>query len=185
MQITKEMTVDEVLSTFPAKSQKLASTLLGFGLHCVGCGAATWETLEAGALGHGLTPKDLEKLVIALNQVVEEEASNPNTITITKRAAEYFKKILEEEGREDCALRFGDEPGGCSGYEYTLDFSEKALPDDEIFTMHGLEVHVNKKALPRLLGCEIDYEESLRSSGFKISNPNAKGCCSCGKSQSY
>ena len=61
--ITKEMTIEEILARFPQKSQKLAQEMTNRGLHCVGCGAAVWETLEAGMLGHGLSPEDIEALV--------------------------------------------------------------------------------------------------------------------------
>ena len=62
---------------------------------------------------------------------------------------------------------------------------EKALDDDVVFGAFGVEVHVNKNSAARLMGSEIDYIDGLNGSGFKISNPNAKGSCGCGKSQSY
>ena len=34
-------------------------------------------------------------------------------------------------------------------------------------------------------GTEIDYVEGLHGAGFKFQNPNSKGSCGCGKSQSY
>jgi iron-sulfur cluster assembly protein len=37
----------------------------------------------------------------------------------------------------------------------------------------------------KLLGASIDYIEGLHGAGFKISNPNAKSSCGCGKSQNY
>lgn len=179
------MTIDEILSSHPEKSQKLAATLSASGLQCVGCGAATYETLEAGVLGHGMSLDDLDRILGALNAVLSESGGDPLTISMTEKAAERFKKILKEEGKEGYSLRFGDQPGGCGGYEYVLDFSKEKQEDDEIFESCGIEIHVNKKILHRLLGCQIDYSDGLKTSGFKISNPNVKGSCSCGKSQSY
>lgn len=183
--ISKEMTIDEILSRYPEKSQKLAAALSSSGLQCVGCGAATFETLEAGVFGHGMGLEDLNSILETLNAILDEKGSDPLTITITQRAADRFNMILKEEKKEGYALRFGDQPGGCGGFEYILDFSKKPTKDDEVLYSSGIEIHVNKKVLPRLLGCEIDYSEGLKSSGFKISNPNVKGSCSCGKSQSY
>lgn len=183
--ITKDMTIDEILSSFPEKSQKIAAALSASGLQCVGCGAATYETLEAGVLGHGMSYTDLKTILDNLNQILKETSSDPLTITVTKRAAERFKKILKEENKEGYALRFGDQPGGCGGFEYLLDFSKSASEDDEVLTSSGIEIHVNKNVIHRLLGCEIDFSDGLKNSGFKISNPNVKGSCSCGKSQSY
>lgn len=185
MEITKEMTIEDILAAFPHRSQKLAAALSKAGLECVGCCSATYETLEAGMYGHGMTDQDVEKMVTLLNEIVSQEPIDMNTIQLTKAAADKFKAILKEDGKEGWGLRFGDHPGGCGGYEYELDFSEKASSDDAIFTSHGVEVHVNKKILPRLIGTEIDYYDGLKSSGFKISNPNAKGSCGCGSSQSY
>lgn len=107
------------------------------------------------------------------------------TISLTKRAAEKYKKILAEDGREGWHLRFGDRAAGCSGFEYVLDYSEKAKPNDRVFRSHDVEIHVDENMVDRLLGSEIDYVDGLNGSGFKISNPNAKSSCGCGKSQSY
>ena len=178
------MTIDDIFTKHPQKGQRLAQEMTNAGLHCVGCQAATWETLEVGMLGHGFQEGEIEALIGRLNEILAEEV-NTSTISLTKRAAEKFKEILREEKREGWALRFADKPGGCSGFEYLLDFSEKAKDDDEIFESHGMKIHVNQKVLPRLMGCQIDYQEGLMGSGFKITNPNVKGSCSCGSSQSY
>lgn len=184
MTITKEMTIDEILGGFPGKSQKLAQALINRGLECVGCGAATWETLEAGMLGHGFEDNDVEKMVTELNGILAEKV-DLTTITLTKKAAEKFSSILKEEGKEGWGLRFGDRAAGCSGFEYVLDYSEKAQDGDEVFNSNGVEIHVKKEIVSRLLGSEIDFVDGLNGSGFKISNPNARSSCGCGKSQSY
>lgn len=182
--IHKEMTIEEIFSRFPHKSQKLAQEMTNSGLHCVGCGAATWETLEAGMLSHGFSPEDVLKMVDKLNGILAEKV-DLNTISLTKRAADKYRQILKEDGKEGWGLRFGDKAAGCSGFEYVLDYSEKALGDDQLFLSEGVEIHVNKGDVSRLMGSEIDFVDGLNGSGFKISNPNVKGSCGCGKSQSY
>jgi iron-sulfur cluster assembly accessory protein len=182
--ISRDMTIEEIFSRFPHKSQKLAQEITNSGLHCVGCQAATWETLEAGMLGHGFSEEEIDGLVKRLNAILEEQV-DLGTISMTKRAAEKYRGILAEEGKEGWGLRFGDRAAGCSGFEYVLDYSEKAKADDQIFVSQGIEIHVNKQMASRLLGSEIDYVDGLNGSGFKISNPNVKGSCGCGKSQSY
>ena len=94
--ITKEMTIEEILNGFPHKSQKIAQELTQSGLHCVGCGAATWETLESGVLGHGFSEEDLARILSRLNEIIQEK-SDPETITLTKRAAQKIKEILEKK----------------------------------------------------------------------------------------
>lgn len=182
--ITKEMTIEEIFARFPQKSQKLAQEMTSNGLHCVGCGASVWETLEAGMLSHGFSLEDVDEMVDNLNAILAEEA-DPTTICLTKRAAEKYRQILKEEGKEGWGLRFGDRAAGCSGFEYVLDYSEKASSEDRVFLSEGIEIHVNQQDVSRLIGSEIDYVDGLHGSGFKISNPNVKGSCGCGKSQSY
>ena len=183
-QITKEMTIEEILSTFPQKSQKIAQEMANAGLNCVGCGAATWETLEAGMLSHGYAEDDIEKLLKKLNAVLTEKV-DLSTISMTAKAVQKYQEILEDEGKAGWGLRFEDRAAGCSGFEYVLDYSEKAKADDTIFVSEGLEIHVNNKFVDRLMGSVIDFVDGLNGSGFKISNPNVKGSCGCGKSQSY
>jgi iron-sulfur cluster assembly accessory protein len=182
--ISKEMTIEEILGKFPQKSQKLAQEITSAGLHCVGCQAATWETLEGGMLSHGYTMEEIDALVVRLNAVLAQKV-DPNSITLTERAAGKYKEILAEEGKEGYGLRFGVKAGGCSGFEYILDYSEKAEEGDVVFASEGVEVHISEKMMPRLIGSEIDYVDGLHGAGFKISNPNAKGSCGCGKSQNY
>jgi iron-sulfur cluster assembly accessory protein len=182
--VSRDMTIEEIFSRFPQKSQKLAQEITNSGLHCVGCQAATWETLEAGMLGHGFAEEEIDALVGRLNAILDEKV-DLNAINVTKRAADKFLGILKSEGREGWGLRFGDRAAGCSGFEYVLDYSEKPKEDDQVFTSNGVSIHVNQQMVSRLLGSEIDYVDGLNGSGFKITNPNAKGSCGCGKSQSY
>lgn len=182
--ITRTMTIEEVLTSFPSKAQKLAQELTNHGLQCVGCGAATWETLEAGMLGHGMSEEQIDELTERLNAILDEEVDE-TTITLTPRAAKKYLKILEEDGRQGWGLRLAEIPAGCSGFEYVLDYSEAASDEDEVFESQGIEVHVSKKMLGRLIGTEIDYVDGLNGSGFKISNPNVRSSCGCGSSHGY
>lgn len=178
------MTIEQILSAVPEKGQKIAHALTKAGLQCVGCGAATWETLEAGMYGHGFAEGDIDRLEQELNEIVNAPMET-GTISMTKKAAQKFLSILEADNKAGWALRFGDKPGGCGGYEYILDFSKKADADDEVLESHGVQIHVKKNALQRLMGSEIDYQDGLQGAGFKVSNPNVKSSCSCGSSQNY
>lgn len=182
--IHKEMTIEEIFSNFPNKAQKLAQVMTNKGLHCVGCSAATWETLEAGVLGHGMGEEDLNGLLKQLNEVLKEK-EDLSTITITDKAKEKFLFILKEENKEGWALRFAEKAAGCSGFEHYLDFSEKALEDDMVLTSNEIEIHIQKNQEKRLLGSVIDYVDGLQGAGFKISNPNVKSACGCGSSHGY
>lgn len=63
MTITKEMTIEEVVSEHP-------ETMLVFmkhGLHCVGCHVSAFESIEEGAMAHGI---NVDALVEDLNKVI-------------------------------------------------------------------------------------------------------------------
>lgn len=182
--IHRHMTIEEILGMFPYKAQRLSQEITNAGLHCVGCHAATWETLEGGMMGHGKTQAQIDHLVERLNALLDEEI-DVSTVTITTKAAKKFLEILAEEGKHGWGLRFGDVVGGCSGFEYILDFSEKPEADDTVIVSQGIDIHINNKMVKRLLGSEIDFVDGLHNSGFKISNPNVKSSCGCGKSQGY
>ena len=62
--ITKNMTIGEVVSKHP----QTAEIMLSFGLHCVGCHVAFWETIEQGAKGHGLPDKKIDEMVAKMNE---------------------------------------------------------------------------------------------------------------------
>ena len=183
--IHRKLTIEEILSRFPDKAQRLSQEITNAGLHCVGCHAATWETLEAGMLGHGMGEDKIEHLVGRLNALLEEKA-DMTTITLTERAAKQFMLLAAEENKIGFGVRLGERMAGCSGLEYELEFSEKADPElDEVFESHGIQIHVRKKILPHMKGVNIDYIDSLRGGGVKITNPNVRSSCGCGSSYNY
>lgn len=59
MKISKDTKIGEILQEEPKK----ADILLEAGMHCVGCIAATGETLEEACMVHGIDVEDvLEEL---------------------------------------------------------------------------------------------------------------------------
>ena len=182
--ITRGLTIEDVFKKFPSKSQKLAQEMTNAGLHCVGCSAATWETIEAGMYSHGFTDPQIDGLIGKLNAILAEEVDLA-TITVTPKAAKKLQAILEEEGKTGWGLRYGEKAAGCSGFEYFLDYSEKPKHGDMVFESNGIQVHLQAQSLDRLIGSVIDYVDGLQGAGFKISNPNVKSSCGCGTSHGY
>jgi hybrid cluster-associated redox disulfide protein len=64
-EITKDMTFIEVMNTSP----EAAWILMENGMQCAGCGLAASESLEQGALAHGIDP---EKLIKRLNKGIKK-----------------------------------------------------------------------------------------------------------------
>lgn len=182
--IDRHMTIQEILSSFPGKAQRIAQEITSAGLNCVGCGAASWETLEAGMLGHGMNESAIDALVQKLNAVLEQK-DDLTTITLTPKAAKKFLEAAEADGKTGWSLRLEERMAGCSGFEYLLDFSEKAEEDDTCFESQGIQIHVRNSSVKHLRGCTIDFVDGLTNSGFKISNPNVRSSCGCGTSHGY
>ena len=101
-------------------------------------------------------------------------------INLTEAAAKKVKELLENS--EYVALRPGIQGGGCSGFSYTLKFSDGAEESDRVLESNGVDIHIDKKSYLYLMGVEIDYIDELSQSGFKFNNPNAKRTCGCGES---
>lgn len=68
--ITKSTNLGELSSTYPELVEVLVND---YGLHCVGCMAAAFETLEEGARAHGFSGKEIAKLVKRLNQIISKD----------------------------------------------------------------------------------------------------------------
>lgn len=102
-------------------------------------------------------------------------------ISVTPSAAEEVKSILTQPENAGKNLRVYVEQGGCSGMQYSMVFDEKR-PDDLSAEMHGVSVLVDPFSAKYLRGTVIDFSNALTGGGFKISNPNAKQSCGCGKS---
>ncbi len=61
-QITKDMTIGEILTTNP----NVAPVLMEAGMHCLGCPSAQAESLEEAAMVHGMDINDLMAKIEAL-----------------------------------------------------------------------------------------------------------------------
>ena len=106
-------------------------------------------------------------------------------VTLTDNAITKVKELFasEDDAKGKC-LRVGVEPGGCSGYEYAFSFDDKKDGDTE-FSFDGVKVLISPQSAPFLKDSQIDYAEDATGAGFKIQNPNVKGSCGCGKSNTY
>lgn len=105
-------------------------------------------------------------------------------VKLSERAAQEVQRFRTEHNfGEEMVLRIGVAGGGCSGFNYTLNFDdnydEKA---DSKYECHGVELVVDKKSALYLDGTTVDWYESLEKQGFTFENPNAVKTCGCGSS---
>jgi iron-sulfur cluster assembly accessory protein len=111
---------------------------------------------------------------------VQDESTS--TVVLTDTAATKVRSLLDQEGRDDLALRVAVQPGGCSGLRYQLFFDERQLDGDVVKDFDGVAVVVDRMSAPYLSGATIDFVDSIERQGFTIDNPNASGSCACGDS---
>jgi iron-sulfur cluster assembly accessory protein len=102
-------------------------------------------------------------------------------VSLTHSAAEETKALLAKPENAGKTLRIFVEQGGCSGMQYGMVFDEKR-DGDWAAEQHGVTVLVDAFSAQYLRGTMVDFSTALTGGGFKISNPNAKQSCGCGKS---
>ena len=106
----------------------------------------------------------------------------PQVVSLTERAAERVREIMDKAEQPYAGLRVGVKNGGCAGMEYTLEYATEADPLDETVEDKGVRILIEPKAVLFLLGSQIDYEVSKLSAKFVFRNPNQTDACGCGES---
>jgi iron-sulfur cluster assembly protein len=107
--------------------------------------------------------------------------TTPAAITLSDKAVAKIGELLAGQDAGDQALRVAVRGGGCSGFQYALAF-DKAKSDDNVFTVDGVSVVVDKVSMQFVFGSEVDYVEGLQGAGFQVNNPNVVAACGCGSS---
>ena len=102
-------------------------------------------------------------------------------VSLTESAAGEVKTLLTKPENAGKTLRIYIEQGGCSGMQYSMVFDEPRA-DDFSHEIQGVGVLVDPFSAKYVRGAVVDFSDSLTSGGFKISNPNARESCGCGKS---
>lgn len=95
-------------------------------------------------------------------------------VTISQRAVEQFKALMQAKGQSGSALRLSINGRGPGGFRHELRFvsPESRSPDDTAVEIGGLMVLIGREGAENLTGASIDYVEEGFRSGFKIDNPN-------------
>jgi iron-sulfur cluster assembly protein len=110
-------------------------------------------------------------------------------IDITETASTKVRELLEEQGKQDHALRVFVRGMSCSGPAYGMALDKDQREDDTVAEANGVKILIDPASAPYLEGVQVDYVDSLMGKGFTVTNPNAQavagggGCgggCSCG-----
>ena len=175
--VTLDMTIGDVISKYPSTIE----VLLRNGVHCVGCGAKTFESIGDGLLGHGFDEQKINRILTELNDSIEV-VKDQGEVQITTKAADKLKEMIEKNNKQGSGMRVQVVPGGCAGFQYGFDFETQKKEDDTVLVVNGVEFYIDSQSMMHLRGARIDYIDTLQESGFRISNPNASSGCGCGKS---
>jgi iron-sulfur cluster assembly accessory protein len=108
-------------------------------------------------------------------------ATMDETVSLTSSAVDEVKSLLAKSENAGKNLRLYIEQGGCSGMQYGMVFDEKR-DGDLVSDKDGVSVLIDPVSANYLNGAVVDFSDSLTAGGFKISNPNAKQSCGCGRS---
>jgi iron-sulfur cluster insertion protein len=110
-----------------------------------------------------------------------DTASLPN-VKLTPKAIEMVRKMHAKEGLSaEHGMRIGVVGGGCSGFQYSLNFDTQK-EGDRLTDFGGVLVLVDEISLPYIAGTTLDYVEGLHGAGFRFDNPRASRTCGCGSS---
>ena len=111
----------------------------------------------------------------------EENAALPDVV-LTPKAVEMVRKMRTKEGLgAEQGLRIAVTGGGCSGFQYQLNFDAEK-EGDRIAHFDDVRVLVDEISFPYIAGTTLDFVEGLHGAGFKFDNPRASRTCGCGSS---
>ena len=64
------MLIADLMDQYPNLADVLVEQ---YGFHCIGCSAASMESLEDGALVHGMSSAQVKDMVMNLNELAEKK----------------------------------------------------------------------------------------------------------------
>ncbi len=172
---------------------KVFAVLAEYGLEMKGCALNLNSSIEDTFKDLNYGDSDIQEIISKLNGIVQDEnfdtapesylESEVNIIRISPAAASKITEFLEKKNlpRDKYGLRIKVLAGGCSGYQYFMDLSEK-IEGDIGFEEGDSKVFISSKDVTLLRGSTVDYVDSLMKAGFQVNNPNATKMCRCGQS---
>ena len=120
--------------------------------------------------------------MITESTAINYKIGNERLIKVMEKASRKLRSLLEQQGRQNGALRLAVIGGGCSGLQYKMDLVDGPTDRDILIESAGVRVVVDPKSALFVSGSLLDYSEDLQKGGFKVTNPNAVAHCSCGES---
>ncbi len=121
-------------------------------------------------------------VITPTRNLVGEEPQVETPIAFTAKAVEMVLNAMTQENLTGYGIRVGVVGGGCSGFQYSMDFENEQKDGDQVYEQGGVKVYLDPMSAMYLQGVTVDYVVGLQGAGFKFINPNAKNTCGCGQS---
>ena len=97
-------------------------------------------------------------------------------INITKSAEEYLAKLIQDKTETDLSIRIFISDPGTPKAETCLAYCkpEEAMPDDMILNLDLINVNIEKRSIPFLKDCEVNFDNDTFGGQLTIKAPNAR-----------
>ena len=86
--ITRKTLISEAVM----KNPKAAEVMFNKGLHCIGCHVSPYETIEQGAMAHGMPDKEIDKMIAEINKTKKKSKKKPAKKSVKKISKKVSKK---------------------------------------------------------------------------------------------
>ena len=97
-------------------------------------------------------------------------------INITKSAEEYLAKLISDKNDTDLSIRIFISDPGTPKAETCLAYCkpDEAMPDDMIINLDLVTVNIEKRSIPFLKDCVVNFDNDTFGGQLTIKAPNAR-----------
>ena len=97
-------------------------------------------------------------------------------INITRSAVEYLAKLIQDKNETDLSIRIFISDPGTPKAETCLAYCkpDESMPDDIIINLELINVNLEKRSIPFLKDCEVNFDNDTFGGQLTIKAPNAR-----------
>jgi iron-sulfur cluster assembly protein len=154
--VSRDMRIGALIEAYP----HLVRVLSEAGVHCVGCGVSSIESIEDGLRHHGHSEERIDEILEKLERAALNPRSLPDeplrALEITLEAAVAFGNVIRERNRPGCSMRITAHHGATR-----FEIDDTTRHDDQILTIGGTRFLIDSDSRGQLASTRIDYAEGL------------------------
>ena len=107
-------------------------------------------------------------------------------IRVTDKATLVLQDSFKAENinPRETYVRIGDKPGGCSGWTFLIETTDKKQSRDDIYSFGGIDFIIDNVQLQTIIGSlEVDYrDDNIVEQGLVFKRLGSGQLCGCGES---